>query len=310
MTFFQIADEYERDFEELEVRDLEQCAYATLLYVQMGHKCASRMTDGRMDRAMLAKRLAAWPKERFEAAARELVALGQWRETSDGYEFVDWDMTQFSKEQELRRRANARERQRRRRARLAEEAASRDVTQPVTPQSGVYEIPRDETIRESTNVTRDVTLPSASPLGSDLLSEDQGAPPAAAHPPAANDQVTETRVRPLAKAKRTRAPQPLDAPRERAVELFNELWSPTRGGRAKWVPKSGEFGQLTAMVRCYLADDGSLNEPVYLQALRGFLADESQRGYGQWTPASFLRNHFRGLTGARATGTGCAYAGF
>jgi hypothetical protein len=134
-------------------------------------------------------------------------------------------------------------------------------------------------------------------------------PPTAAPPPATPDPVTE--VRPKipeakpgpAKVKRTRAPQPLDAPRDRAVELFNEIWSPTRGQGTKWAPRGPEFGLLTAMVQCYLAPDGTLNEPTYRLAVRAFVTDASWQRFGGWKPQKFLLHHLGGLTRMRPTGT-------
>lgn len=151
MTFFQIADEYERDFEELELENIEDCAWATLLYVQLGHLSAKRMTDGLVSPAMLRKRTAAWAPGTVDEALASLERLGKVTRTADGgVQFVDWDLTQFTREQETRRRAHAAERQRRRRAKLAEEAAARPPE------------PSHETIAENDNVTRDVTPPSAS----------------------------------------------------------------------------------------------------------------------------------------------------
>ena len=135
------------------------------------------------------------------------------------------------------------------------------------------------------------------------------APPAAAPPPPTADPVTETRPT-LAKAARRRAPQPLDAPRERAVALFNELWSPTRGQGATWAPRGTDFGLLTAMVRCYLHPDGTLNESLYRLSVRAFLREESWRNYGGWKPQKFMVHHLGGLTQAQPTGTESAYAGF
>ncbi len=194
MTFFQIADEYERDFEDLELSDLEGCAFATLLYVQLGHLSAKAMTDGLVSPARLRKRTAAWAPAALDEALDALVRLGKVERTADGgVQFLDWDLTQFTAEQEARRRALAAERQRRRRAKLA--AESRMVR-------------ADVIIDESDLVTRDVTPPSASSSasGSARAEEKQKEPPPppAAPPVAAPESVARAprKTRPKADEKR------------------------------------------------------------------------------------------------------------
>lgn len=152
-------------------------------------------------------------------------------------------------------------------------------------------------------------------------------PPAAAPPPPASqperkpkpeerqevsgefalDPVTELRPK-LAQAKpktRTRARQPLDEPRDLAVRIFNEMWRPTRGQGATWVPHKKQFGLITAMVQSYLHPDGkTLNETLFRRAVLAFLGEESWVRYGGWKPEKFLIHHLGGLTRVQSTGTG------
>lgn len=316
MTFFQIADEYERDFEELEERYFEGCAYATLLYVQMGHKCASRMTDGRISRAMLAKRCATWPKERLEAAIADLIDAGQWRATETGYEFVDWDSTQFTREQEEKRRANQRERQRRRRARLAEEEAASRVTAPsvtprVTHDSGVFKISRHENIAESENVTRDVTPPSASPLGSSsvLSSKDQKGRQLALVPdPTPQEPEPRGKKPPLAKAGRKRARTQLDDDRDRMVAIFNETFARKRGKGLPWKYGPRHYGLLNRVVQHYTRADGVFDAHTFDQVVYAWAYNNDLQNYGGWHPEAFFgKQHMNALTKMQGTGTYQAY---
>jgi hypothetical protein len=307
VTFFQIADEYERDFEPLEQDDFEGCVYASALFVQMGHMCARQMTDGRMTPAMLKKRLSLWPDDRREQAIAHLVELGQWRQTETGYEFVDWDLTQYTKAQETRRRALAAERQRQRRRRLAEAALPNEV-------SGVHSIPASRVTEPPSRVTEPAlhvvspamsradaantakprTKPlkkpemsrvtSRSPLPLPLFSDqtDTACPVPAAPAPVAN----------LAKV-RTRKQTEADVLRDRVVEIFNQEYQPLHHIRA--VPGRTDYALLALATQSY-CPEGTLDEALVRKSVRAYLKDPSWRNFGGYNLRSWATHHARGLT--------------
>lgn len=281
MTFFQIADEYERDFEPLEQDDFEGCVYASALFVQMGHMCARQMTDGRMTPAMLKKRLSLWPDDRREQAIAHLVELGQWRQTETGYEFVDWDLTQYTKAQETRRRALAAERQRQRRRRLAEAALPNEV-------SGVHQLPLAEVASRVTEPasrsasrsraekpakprakplakTKMSRVTSRSPLPLSDLKETSSlgsAAPAAPLPAVANlAEAAEKR------AKRKRSP--FHERRQELAALFDVLYSAKYPGCRSFPKRQDVWSTVT---KAYELPGGPLNVEAARQSIQAFLA--------------------------------------
>lgn len=163
MTQFVLLDDMRDRFAPLQ-HNRRLHADAFMLYGYLGQLCARRTTDGRgVTDLNIRGELPGWTKRQRAAAAAALVDLGLWRATDAGWEFVDWDVEQYTRDQELRRRAAARERQRERRARLK---TARDFDQK-TERSGVFSVVDlhaefQETPRNEQVVTRDVTLPIAS----------------------------------------------------------------------------------------------------------------------------------------------------
>ena len=281
MTFFQIADEYERDFEPLEQDDFEGCVYASALFMQMGHMCARQMTDGRMTPAMLKKRLSLWPDDRREQAIAHLVKLGQWRQTETGYEFVDWDLTQYTREQETRRRALAAERQRQRRRRLAEAALPNEV-------SGVHQLPLivPEPSRVTAPASRSVSrtraakpakprtkplkktgmsrVTSRSPLPLSDLKETTSLGNAAPSAPLPT-------VGCLAEAaeKRAKKASPFHERREELAALFDVLYTAKYAGCRSFPKRQDVWSTVT---KAYQLPDGALNTSAAEQSIRAFLA--------------------------------------
>lgn len=133
MTLFVLQDEFDRDFEDLD-DDPARHAAAIAAYCLVGQACAQRMTDGEITQKILRKSLQAWPKKMVSIATADLIAIDMWESVNGQLRFVDWDLTQFTKEQELRRREKAADRQRRKRQadKLAKQAVTRDVTRDVT----------------------------------------------------------------------------------------------------------------------------------------------------------------------------------
>lgn len=144
MTAFLLLDEFERDFEPLEDQPIRH-GLAIAAYCIIGQAVAQRMTDGLIPVPLLRKKLV-WPKRMVDTAVSDLLNLGLWREHPETKElsFRDWDLSQFTRKQELARREKNAARQRAKRAR-DKSSVTRDV-------------PRD--------VTTAVTLPTTSPLPS------------------------------------------------------------------------------------------------------------------------------------------------
>lgn len=98
------------------------------LWVRAGAWCAQQLADGRLPRAAVA--LVGGTPE----LADELVAVGLWDRTDDGYAFHDWDDYQPSKSDVIDRRAKTAERVRRHREKVAvgNAVTNADVTLPPT----------------------------------------------------------------------------------------------------------------------------------------------------------------------------------
>lgn len=96
---------------------------ATALWVRAGAYCCQHLTDG----VVLSSVLRVLGSE---DAARELVAVGLWKSTRQGFEFHDWSDYQETSAAVKKRREEQRDRQRKRRA-------SRDSSRNVTRDNGV-----------------------------------------------------------------------------------------------------------------------------------------------------------------------------
>lgn len=140
---FVLKDEFERDFEPLEV-DPARHAAAVAAYCLVGQACAQRMTDGEIPDIVVKKTLQAWPRKMVSIATADLIAIGKWESVDGSLRFVNWDLDQFTREQETERRKKAAERQRRKRLldKLAKQPVTRDVPRDVT---GVVTVPSAST---------------------------------------------------------------------------------------------------------------------------------------------------------------------
>ncbi len=166
MTAFMLSDELERDFEPLEEHPARHAA-AVAMYCLTGQKCAQRTTDGKIPTQVIIKTFAAWPASMRSAAIADLVAIGKWTESDEGeLLFVDWDLLQYTREQELNRRAKQAAKQRARRQRRKVESG--DVPPATPPVTYLGTKPGD--------VPRDVAVPSASASASVSLRDPEPVP--------------------------------------------------------------------------------------------------------------------------------------
>lgn len=86
-------------------------AYAVAMWTLMGADSSARGTDGAVSRARLG-RVLPWPARVLDRASADLVRVGLWIATEDGWQFHDWTHYQPTKEQREKERAATRERQR------------------------------------------------------------------------------------------------------------------------------------------------------------------------------------------------------
>jgi hypothetical protein len=178
VTAFLLFDELERDFEPLESEPARHAA-AVAMYSLVGQKCAQRMTDGLIPQQVIAKTFAAWPVAMVSAAIADLVALGQWeQDDSGGFRFVDWDLKQFTRDQEAARREKHAKRNRDYRAR--KKTADSDAV--------MHHVTRHEDSH--------VTVPSSSPSSSPEPKRESACAPGRAplpHEPSASPKPSKPR---------------------------------------------------------------------------------------------------------------------
>jgi hypothetical protein len=178
VTAFLLFDELERDFEPLESEPARHAA-AVAMYSLVGQKCAQRMTDGLIPQQVIAKTFAAWPVAMVSAAIADLVALGQWeQDDSGGFRFVDWDLKQFTRDQEAARREKHAKRNRDYRAR--KKTADSDAV--------MHHVTRHEDSH--------VTVPSSSPSSSPEPKRESACAPGLAplpHEPSASPKPSKPR---------------------------------------------------------------------------------------------------------------------
>jgi hypothetical protein len=154
-------DELERDFEPLEAEPARHAA-ALAMYALMGQKCSQRMTDGAIPKPVLDKTFSAWPRTMVAAAIADLVALGLWEQTdADSLAFVDWDLRQYTREQEERRRLKTAERQRKFKHKTIAESGA--VTPLVTPSVTVPSSSSSSRSSEKTSSLRSEAKETAPP---------------------------------------------------------------------------------------------------------------------------------------------------
>lgn len=240
MTYFLLHDELELALEPLE-QDVCLHALATTAYTSLGHASAKRCLDGAVPTWLIAKRLPTWKPELVERATKALVSVGLWEAREDGYAFVDWDLHQFTKEQEQARKAKQNERQRRRRAKPA----------------------LLENIAENENVTRDVardvTPPLAFPFSSPFLSQNS---------PSENELLPEPTQEPAAKKpKKVRARSAHDEAMELVKKSFGEEY------QARYGQPYGVFNMaLLSQASCWVKQQPDPHKAVKA-SLGGYFAD-------------------------------------
>jgi hypothetical protein len=179
MTWFKVDDTFAAHPKVAELEAGPCFPQAVALWTLAGSWCASQLTDGRVPATQL-RRLVPFDGRR---AAAELVRVGLWSQTDDGYAFRDWhhyqptrDEVETTRESSVRRARKYREKQRERASLTRDDdVTSREHHASVTRDEPVTSRPRDAA------PSRPVPSRSTSPDGAVVRAS---APTAAAHLPA------------------------------------------------------------------------------------------------------------------------------
>jgi hypothetical protein len=108
MPYFAVDDAFHSHPKVMALRAGSYEAEALAVWAKAGSWCNAGLTDGRIPRYVVEGLLR---KNALKAAA-ELVRVGLWHETGDGWVFHQWDHHQFTAEERKAKRSEARERMR------------------------------------------------------------------------------------------------------------------------------------------------------------------------------------------------------